>query len=231
MKAIIVEDEKAGMDNLVIKIKHNCPGVDIIACCPTGEDAIQKIDTLQPDLVFLDIRLGTMTGFDVLSRLKHIDFQIIFTTAYDEYALKAIKTAAIDFLLKPVDVRELIDAVAKAWRALQQKKNGNTQIALPVEKGLKIVDCNDIIWCEVNNNTSTVHLDKNLPDIQVARTLGELHLKLPRRLFFRIHRSHLINRNFVSEVTNEGFVVLAGRKSLSIAPDRKKPFMDWLGGE
>lgn len=230
MKAIIVEDEQSGLDNLLLKLNNNCPGVDVVACCRSGEDAIKQITALQPDLIFLDINLGSMSGFDVLERLQHVDFEVIFTTAYDQFALRAIKNSALDFLLKPVDEEELKTAVQKAWGKLQTHP-GVKQIAVPDSNGLRILKCDEIIWCEADNNNTQVYLTNSPSEVplKVPRSLSELYLKLPRNQFFKVHRKYIVNRNFVEELSREGFVYLKNKKFVSLARSAKDEFMSWLG--
>ena len=110
----MVEDEPSGLENLRWKLQNHCPEIEIVAECGSGADAIRDIKKHLPDILFLDILLGDMTGFDVLNAIRHPTFEIIFTTSYDEYAIEAIKNSALDYLIKPVQVDELQDAVAKA---------------------------------------------------------------------------------------------------------------------
>lgn len=228
MKAIIVEDEQTGVDNLTHKLRQNCPAVDIIATCKTGEEAIKTLESLQPQLVFLDINLGSMTGFDVLERLHHIDFEVIFTTAYDNYAIRAIKSSALDYLLKPIAEDELKTAVQKAWRSLIDKR-GAGQIAVPAEHSIRMLKCDDIIWCEADDNTSKVYLSTESAPLKIPRSLNDVYLKLPRQQFFRIHRSHVVNRNYIVEYSREGLVYLSNKKRLSVSKGNKDEFLSWLG--
>lgn len=123
LRAIIVEDEPTGIENLRFKLKEYCPEVEIVAECLNGKDAIRQIHRHLPDVVFLDIMLGDMTGFDVLKGIRQPTFEVIFTTSYDEYAIQAIKTNALDYLLKPIDIDELIEAVSKMRLKLMEKES------------------------------------------------------------------------------------------------------------
>lgn len=231
MKAIIVEDEKTGLDNLVFKLRDNCPGVEIIATCSTGEEAIKAIENLRPQLLFLDIRLGSMTGFDVLDRLTRIDFEIIFTTAYDQYAIQAIKSSALDYLLKPFKDEELKNAVQKAWRTMaeKQERQGDRQIALPVEHGIRLLKYDDIVWCEADNNNAIIYLLNVSQALKIPRSLTDIYQKLPRQQFFRIHRSYVVNRYHIAEFSREGWVKLTNKKGLSVSKNNKEEFLAWLG--
>lgn len=232
MRAVIVEDEKTGLDNLLIKLSNNCPGVDIIATCSTGEDAIVQIANLQPDLIFLDVSLGSMTGFDVLARLQHVNFQVIFTTAYDNYAIRAIKSNALDYLLKPIAEDELKLAVQKAWKVIGEQKVSR-QIALPVDHNIRMINCEDIIWCDADDNNVLIHLSTQKEVLKVPRTLNELYLKLPRQIFFRTHRSHVVNKCFIEQYSKDGYVAMRSHnnKKISVAKGNKDEFLSWLGVE
>lgn len=237
LRAILVEDEPTGMDNLRWKLQNNCPEVDIIEECTNGKDAIRAIKRQLPDLVFLDIRLGDMSGFDVLEAIKHPTFQLIFTTSYDEYAIQAIKNNALDYLLKPIDVDELMDAVAKA-RLKQRESNGGASVAesksssrfgLPIATGQQFIELEEVIYAQADDNVATVYLaDKK--NIKISRSLGWLQEELQDKGFCRIHHSYLINLFQLSEyIRNEGgFVVMNGGKAISISRRRKDDFLSAL---
>jgi two-component system, LytTR family, response regulator len=229
MKAIIVEDEQLAAANLLLKLKDNCPSVEVIDTCDNGEEAIKKIDTLRPDLVFLDVRLGSMTGFDVLARLSHVDFEVIITTAYDNYAIDAIKNSALDYLLKPFTDEELKQAVDKAWRALNNSTDQIKQIAVPVEHGIRLIKCADIIWCEADDNYSKLHLASNGQILRIPRKLSDVYQKLPRYNFFKAHRSHIVNRDFIAEFSRDGLITMTNKKMLSLSKSNKDEFLAWLG--
>lgn len=237
LRAILVEDEPTGMDNLRWKLQNNCPEVEIIEECTNGKDAIRAIKRQLPDLVFLDIRLGDMSGFDVLEAIKHPTFQLIFTTSYDEYAIQAIKNNALDYLLKPIDVDELMDAVAKA--RLKQRESGSGSVStesksssrfgLPIATGQQFIELEDIIYAQADDNVATVYLaDKK--NIKISRSLGWLQEELQDKGFCRIHHSYLINLFQLSEyIRNEGgFVVMNGGKAISISRRRKDDFLSAL---
>lgn len=229
MKAIIVEDESLAVENLSLKLKENCPGVEVVAICENGEKAIIEIDKLRPDLVFLDVRLGTMTGFDVLARLPHVDFEVIITTSYDNYAIEAIKNSALDYVMKPVMGEELKAAVEKAWRTLHAGREQVKQIAIPIEHGIRLIKCDDIIWCEADDNSCRIHLASSNHFLSIPRKLSDLYHKLPRYQFFKAHRSHIVNRDYIAEYSRDGLIVMTNRKKLSLAKGNKDEFLAWLG--
>lgn len=233
IRAVIVEDEPAGRDNLALKIRNNCPGIELIALCGSGEEAIQVIDDQRPQLIFLDIQLGSMSGFDVLERVKHVNFEVIFTTAFEQFAIKAFKTNALDYLIKPIDISELIGAVHKARTKIEAQAAASgpaaTRLAIPLGGGMRIVGFEEIIYCESDDNNTHIYLENmGKEGIRVARTLTSIAQKLPDQDFFQIQRSYIVNRRFVTGITGEGFATMKNGKSLSISRDRKDAFRQWL---
>ena len=197
LTAIVVEDERLGLQNLLAKLDRNCPQLKVVATCQSGEEAIRVIQAQQPELLLLDIQLGTMTGFDVLARLRHLQFEVIFTTSYDEYAIDAIRANALDYLLKPIDETELIEAVNKAWQKRQQRPQDFTRVSLPVQHGYRFVGIDEIEYCQADNKQTTVRLFSR-QEVQTARTLSQVAEKLAAfDRFRRIHRSYLINLDYV----------------------------------
>lgn len=234
IRAILVEDEPSGMDNLRWKLQNNCPEVEIVAECTNGKDAIRAIKRHLPDLLFLDVRLGDMSGFDVLDAIKHPTFELIFTTSYDEYAIQAIKNSAIDYLLKPIDEDELLDAVGKA-RSKQKASSASTaspesptlnRFGFPISTGQQFVDLSDVLYAQAEDNVALVYLKDQKP-LKISRSLGWLEEELEEYGFCRIHHSYLINLHCMTEyIRNEGgFVIMESGKAISISRRRKDDFL------
>src|SRR6478736_8293774 len=167
IRGLIVDDELKSRESLKILLEDFCEGVEVIALCQNVDEAIEAIQRLNPDVVFLDIQLQRETGFDLLTRLKHFDFNVIFTTAYSEYAIKAFKFSAIDYLLKPIDIEELKRSLSKLEKKigstiterLQQlmqnmrsESSGNFKLALPTMDGLIFVKVKNVLYCEASSN-------------------------------------------------------------------------------
>lgn len=225
MKAIIVEDEKKGVENILLKLGRHCPDVEIISTCYTGESAITEIKDKAPDLVFLDIQLGTMSGFDVLDQLRHIHFEIIFTTSFNQYAIQAIRTSAIDYLLKPIKPEELVPAVDKARQKIINSKV-ISRIAVPISNGFQFIAISDIIYCKADDNCTHIYkIDGGR--VFVTKSLIEIEKKLPQDLFFRIHRSFLINLACTESFRTSagGYVVLNNGIELSVSRARKEELL------
>jgi len=232
-----VEDEPSGMENLRWKIENNCPEVSIIAECTNGKDAIGALKRHLPDLVFLDIQLGDMSGFDVLKSIRHPSFDIIFTTSYDQYAIEAIKNSALDYLLKPVEVEELQDAVAKArFKRMQQtpappptNSAASVRYGFPITTGQQFVELDRIVYAQAEDNVAVLYLDDK-STIRLTRSLGWLEEELEPQGFCRVHHSYVINLHLMREyIRNEGgYIVMQNGKAISISRRRKDHFLQAL---
>ena len=238
LNTIIVEDETRSRLLLKDMLKDHCPDICILAEADDIISARKAIETLRPQLVFMDIELKNSNSIDMLNQLGTIDFEIIFTTAFDSYALKAFKFCAIDYLLKPIEVDELKSAVDRAGKRIAKNavvsyldvmihnmKNTNIaehQIALPNSEGLVFVKVNDIIYCEGDGAYTHVIL-RNKKQIMTSRYLKEFELMLTDYHFCRIHQSHLVNLNEISKyVRGEGGHVIMNDGTLLDVSKRKK---------
>jgi two-component system, LytTR family, response regulator len=239
MNAIIVDDEKNGVKVLKTLIKNYCPEIEVIANADNIEDAFKIIQSLQPDLVFLDIEMPNGNGFELLKKFDQINFQIIFTTAFDGYAIKAIKYHAIDYLLKPIDIDELKLAVESATKNQKEKPKENkylkfvqeqklqiaNKIAVPVKDGMLFIAINDIVRIESDGSYSTFHMC-DLNKIVASKNLKEYEDILPINEFFRTHKSHLINLKYVKKYFrgNGHFVEMNDGSKVEIARRKKDEF-------
>ena len=236
IRAIIVEDEPSGMENLRWKLQKHCPGVEIVAECLSGQEAITSIRTHLPDLLFLDIMLGDMTGFDVLKAIRHPSYEVIFTTSYDEYAIQAIKNNALDYLVKPVQVDELQEAVAKAHSKLVQAAPASAapaasvpapaRFGFPISTGMQFLDLQEVVYAKAEDNVSVLHL-ANKKEVRLTKTLSWLEEQLENQGFCRIHHSYLINFNQMTEyIRNEGgYVIMSDGKAISVSRRKKDDFL------
>ena len=238
LRAILVEDEPSGMDNLRFKLQNNCPEVEIVAECSSGAEGIKAILRHLPDLLLLDIQLGDMTGFDVLKAIRHPSYEVIFTTSYDEYAIEAIKNNALDYLVKPIMVDELQEAIAKARMKLSRSAppvpSPSTvlppkKFGFPISTGIQFFELNQMIYAQAEDNVAIVYLDNN-QSIKLTKTLGWLEEQLESSGFCRVHHSYLINLYHISEfIRNEGgFVVMSNKKAISVSRRRKDAFLQQL---
>lgn len=239
MKAIIVEDEihnRAALKNL---IEEFCDDVNVAGSAETVTEAVDLIHKIKPDIVFMDIELQTGTGFDVLAQVQDLNFDVIFTTAFEHYAIKAIKFSSLDYLLKPIDVEELQGAVNKARIRLRESSqrqqlevllanmNGNSmkKICLATADRIEFVKVNDIIMCEASGSYTNVYLNDKRKII-VSRHLKEYETLLSEENFMRVHNSFLINLNEVKQFVKSdgGYIVMNDNYQVSISPKKRDEF-------
>jgi two-component system LytT family response regulator len=245
IKAIIIDDEQHCIKALSSDLQKNCSGVDILQTCTSAKEGIMAIKKLNPELVFLDVEMPWMNGFEMLEVLGEINFFIIFTTAHDEFAAKAFRISAIDYLLKPIDANDLKEAVQKVEKKLDEGSNlqhitnllrnikqpvTEQKIALPQREGYEFVDVSSIIYCEAEGAYTKLIISNRKPML-VSRALGDVEELLPPELFQRIHHSNLVNVSYISQFlrTDGGYVVLSNGEKLSVSKAKKEMLMARLG--
>jgi two-component system LytT family response regulator len=240
--AIIVDDEKLSRNALSIQLRKHCPAVKVLAECASAAEGLKAIQAQRPQVVFLDVEMPHMNGFEMLQLLEPISFEIIFTTGYDAYAIKAIKFSALDYLLKPIEKEELKKAVAKIEQSAQQmipqqldillqqltnKPMTLQKLALPTLEGFKLVALENIIRCESEGNYTHVFLKKT-EKLLVSRQLKEIEELLEGHPFLRIHHSHVVNLNEITQyVRGEGgWVVMSDNTSVNVSRSRKEALLN-----
>ncbi|TSA28491.1 MAG: DNA-binding response regulator [Bacteroidetes bacterium] len=244
-KAIIIDDEKKGR-SVVAGILHRLyrDEIQIVAEADRVETALVKIKKHHPDVLFLDIQMPDGTGFDLLERVPKMDFFIIFITAYEQYAVKAFKFSALDFLLKPIDEEELIGAIEKFKKEFQSRtfkdkldvllknRSGYEKIALPSQDGIRFVRIKDIVRCESDSNYTRFFLI-NREKFLVTRTLKEYDELLGSEKFFRIHQSHLINLAYIEKYKKGegGTVTMEDGSEVEVSRRKKERFLEVLMGK
>jgi two-component system, LytTR family, response regulator len=241
LTGVIIDDELKSRESLQILLHDFCEDITVKALCQNVSEGLEAIKTHKPDVVFLDIQMQRETGFDLLARLDKVDFELIFTTAYSEYAIKAFKFSAIDYLLKPIDVAELQAALEKVRKKmnhgiserlehliynLKPASTKKYKLALPSSDGLVFVKIDEIVYCEAESNYTQIHLVNGTKHL-VSRTLKEYEDMLTEQDFFRIHNSYLINLNMIKNyVRGEGgYVVMSNGKSLDVSKRKKESFL------
>jgi len=244
MKALLVDDEEDARSTMRSFLRNYCTDIEIIGEANSVEDGFMKIRTLDPDLVFLDIQMEDGTGFDLLEKFRTIDFAVIFTTAFDAFAIKAFRFSAIDYLLKPIDPDELIDAVRKARKKFPQRagqiddllkyKKGESpdRITISSTEGLTLVQLDDIIRLESDSNYTHFFL-KSGEKITVPKSLKEYEEILPPDRFFRTHQSFIVNLKYVKKYIKEdgGYALMEDGSQVWIARRRKDDFITVLTGK
>lgn len=241
IKVIIIDDEKNALEVLEMQLKQYCSGVEIVGIANGAEIGIHLIRKCKPDLVFLDIEMPVKNGFDVLNETRDCNYKVIFTTAYDQFAIKAFKYSAIDYLLKPIDILELQAAVERlsmpeSVYSLEQKLGllfeqykipQKDLIALPIGDSIQVFKPNEIIRCESESNYTHIFL-KDGKRLLVSKTLKEVEEILSGLNFFRVHQSHLINLDHIKHFSkSEGaYVVLSDGSNVAISRSKKEEFME-----
>jgi two-component system LytT family response regulator len=239
IRAVIIDDEQESRNAISNILKNFCDGVTVVGQAENVNGGVKVISEEKPDVIFLDIQMPDGTGFDLLERTKGQNYQVIFVTAYDRFALKAIKFSALDYLLKPVDPQQLIDAVNKIKepgldvesithkiQTLLRNKNGFERITLPTFEGYRFINIKDIIRCEADNNYTNFYLNSG-EKILVTKTLKEYDDTLSGLDFVRVHQSHLVNIKFVDRYIkgDGGTIVMADGSEVDVSRRRKDEFL------
>ncbi|TYB78491.1 LytR/AlgR family response regulator transcription factor [Bizionia myxarmorum] len=241
IRAVIVDDEQKAIESLSWELTNFSEEVEIIATFTKPEAALEYLNSHTPDCLFLDINMPTMDGFQFLDKLSNQDFSVVITTAYNEYALKALKHEAIDYLLKPIDSDDLKETFRKIKKhqaaafpiakieevLINFNKNFNQKkITINTDGKLIFLETDNIIYIESDGNYSTFIMADN-QRILVTKKLKEVNAILPENYFFRIHNSYIINLNKIKEyIKNDGYVVMQTNEKIPVARQRKSDFLD-----
>ena len=239
IRAIIIDDELESRNAILNILNDFCDNVTVVG---EGESVVQGVKIIskeKPDVIFLDIQMPDGTGFDLLEKTKGLKFKVIFVTAYDQFALKAIKFSALDYILKPVDPQQLIESVNKIKepsydvdtvthkiQTLLRNKNGFERITLPTFEGYRFINIKDIVRCEADNNYTNFFLNSG-EKILVTKTLKEYDETLSGLDFVRVHQSHLVNIKFVDRYIkgDGGTIVMADGSEVYVSRRRKEEFL------
>jgi two-component system LytT family response regulator len=242
--AVIVDDELSAIKSLTWEIENFCSNTEVLGSFTDPIEAIESINRLKPDCVFLDIEMPEMDGFQLLKKLKYIDFDLIITSAYDTYAIKAFKENAIDYLLKPVDTDDLIKSIAKISK---KKKNNNlgfelkkviesinpygmeVKVSFPLSGKTIFVKPSEIVYCKADGNYSVIYFTGNKKEM-VSKKIKEIEAIIGSDHFYRVHNSYLVNLNYIKEyVKNDGHhLVLDDGTFIPVARSRKDTLLDML---
>lgn len=237
LKVMIVDDEQDSISLLKLQLARHCPRVGQIASYTSTTQALDEIDLIKPQLLFLDIEMPVMNGFEFLQKLMPINFSVVFITAYNQYALKAFRFNALDYLVKPVDKEDLIQAVDRAATTqpgaeqitqMQKQLRGEpiSKIAIPSQTGISFISLNDIIYCEASNNYTKLFLaDGNL--FTVSKTLKDVQDVLEESHFLRVHRQYIINLNHVKHFNrNDCILTMQNKAELPVARNQKDKLIE-----
>ena len=244
IKAIIVDDEADCCELLAILLERYCPEVGVAAICYSGAEALLSIAKQKPQILFLDVEMPKMNGFELLEKIPEINFELIFTTSFDQYAIKAIRFSALDYLLKPIDKDELRMAVQKVLHRLssplpqqleillQKIKRPSipvSKIAMPTMEGLHLIPIDSIISCEAESNYSILLL-KDKRKLVISHTLKETEEMLEEYAFLRVHNSSIVNLNEIrTYVKGEGgYLIMSDGSIINVSRRRKESLLNKL---
>ena len=245
IKAILIDDEVHCLDTLSMLIHDYCPEVQVMEQCISAKQGLAAIEKHQPELVFLDIEMPKMNGFELLEQFDQINFAVVFTTSYDQYAIKAIRFSALDYLLKPIDIKELINAVHKVqaqrhlpsseqfqmlMNQVKHRDNGFNKIAVPTLEGFELIPAADLIRCEADDNYTHLFL-RDKKKITACRTLKEMEEQLHDfSSFLRVHHSYMVNLNEVLKyIRGEGgYLVMSDGSTVNVSRSRKDALLKYF---
>jgi len=245
IRAIIIDDEPNCVESLVFDLRNHCKDVEVIDTCTSPKQGLMVIRKQKPDLVFLDVQMPWMTGFEMLEVLEEINFAIIFTTAFDQFAAKAFRLSAIDYLLKPIDTSDLKEAVKKVQEKIALKTGAanidnllhninnpetNHRIAFAGREGFEFVEISSIVYAQAEGAYTHVFLNTKRK-LVISKTLSDIVEMLPASQFQRIHHSTLVNLGHVTHFfkTDGGYVVLDSGEKLVVSKSKKEDLMERLG--
>ena len=243
IRALIIDDEPSAIETLVSMIQRHVPEINELETIRDPVQGVELLKSYNPDLVFLDVQMPGLTGFEVLKKVNRFNFEVIFTTAFDKYAVEAIRFSALDYLLKPIDADDLKAAITrfvekKASEEERQKQIDNLKynltaekddfkIAISTLKGTFFYTLKKILRLEGEGNYSRIYFENDRP-LLASRTLKDFEEILSAHGFIRAHRSHLINKNFVESVLFDGFIEMKDKSKIEISRRRKEQVMNLL---
>ena len=250
IKAILIDDEQAALNALENDLKKHCAGeVNILGKYQSPIEGMKAIRKMNPDLIFLDIQMPEMTGFEMLEILGDINTHIVFISGFDQYAVKAFEISAIDYILKPVNKDRLKSAILKVKEATEKisttqlqvlidnmnPKQEEKKLAIPTQKaalsGYDFIPVNTIMYCIADGNFTNLHLSDQEKTIFASRALKKIEEWVSPETFFRPHASHIINRKFIRTYVrgDGGYVIMEDGHHLNVARTKKVEFLKWLG--
>lgn len=247
LRAVLVDDEPRGLNALKLLVERYCPEIRIVATCLSPLQALEEINTYRPEIVFLDINMPEMNGFDLLNQLEWSNFHLIFTTAHQEFALKALKSNALDYLLKPIDWKELNQAVARVRKRIEEEGKANNlekvntfldglqlehfgKVKIHSRTGIDAVEPGSIISLESKSNYTQLFIEDREP-VMSSRTLKDYEFILctQKNYFMRVHHSFIINlRKVIRYVKSSETVIMQNEQEIPISKSRKEDFITWL---
>jgi len=244
--AVIIDDEYNNREDLKALLASNfTDNISVVGVAGSVQEGVKIINQTMPDVVLLDIRMPQEDGFSLFEKFDHINFDVVFTTAYEEYAIKAIKYAALDYLIKPVDPKDIQnfldryekqkrrssinDKIKMLFSQLDTHTGKGDLVSLPVGKEFKVIDANDIIYCKANVNYTEIFLTNGI-SVLVTKTLGKVAEILDYAFFFRCHRTYLVNLNHIDSYNRiDGYIRMKNKEVIYLASRRIEDFINIFG--
>lgn len=242
LRAVIIEDEQKARRILQTLLEENCEAIEVVGLAEDVPTGVKMIVSQKPDVVFLDIELPGFNGFELADFFEEMPFDIVFTTAYSEYAIKAFQMSALDYLLKPIQIHQLQAAVEKVRMSVavqtrekfdvfknNYQSNGNKKIAIPIAEGFLFVEQNEIVYLEAENSYTTLFF-ANGNKIVVSRSLKEFIDLINSDEFFKPHRSYYVNSNHIRQYNRQdnGSLIMDNGHTIDIARDKKQEFLKYM---
>lgn len=239
IKAVIVDDEALAITSLSILIEEHFKNIEIVGSAGSVSSGVELVERHRPDIVFLDIEMPSGSGFELVEKTSYLKYKLIFTTAYNEYAVKAFKVNAIDYLLKPIDEIELIKAVQKV---IEQRAESNRvdfskllsgkdtqRISIPTKEGYDLIDCNDLVRVESDSNYTWFHFTSKNKTL-VSKTLKDVEKQLEKFNFIRVHNSHLVNPKYIIRYikSDGGYLILSDNAMIPVSKQKRQALLDLI---
>ncbi|OFX55434.1 MAG: hypothetical protein A2046_12505 [Bacteroidetes bacterium GWA2_30_7] len=240
INTIIIDDEPKVQKSIEMIINQYCPKLNVVGMASSALEGIKEINCKKPDLVLIDIEMPHGTGFDLLESIKNPEFQIIFITAYNQYAVKAFKYSAVDYLLKPIDIEEFVSAINRVEKNIQSpafqkynvlleniKNNNLSKIAIPTSDGLEYIQVNKIMYLEAERSYCYIYME-NDKKMLVSRSLSDIEKLIESESFFRCHKSFLVNLEYVKKYVrfDGGYILLNNSKRIDLSRRKKDEFTE-----
>jgi two-component system LytT family response regulator len=236
LEVIIIDDEQNAIKSLKWELTHFCEDVEVKATFTKASEAIPYLKSHEVDCIFLDIEMPELDGFQFLDQFPHRNFEVVFVTAYDKYAIDAIKESAVDYLLKPIDSDDLVETIQKLSKKIKLNHSSDfleeslrslsdQRISVPIDGKLIFLSTEELVYCESDGNYCKLFLTNN-ETLFVTRKLKEIHELLPEKQFYRVHNSYVVNLQKVKEyLKTDGILVMDNKKKIPVSRSRKSSFL------
>lgn len=244
MNIAILDDELHAVESLVLHLGSLFPEMPVVYKSTKPLEAVEALKRLEIDILFLDVEMPAMNGFDLLEQLEALPFHVIFTTAYSQYAVKAFKAQAVDYLLKPIDEEELREAVNQCIKRENSQQRNETEIsqllehlkkegmlknkiAIPTADGLEFLDVSTIVYCQSQSNYTNIFTEEGR-SLLISRTLKDVEKSLEKFSFVRVHQSYLINPNYMEKYSRNdgGFIIMSNKQRIPISNAKRNMIVD-----